>query len=381
MKRSSVSNTNYYTQIPFAYYHNLIFVEVEIQGEKYNFFLDTGAEISVVGQHIIDKMAYGLITSSKVSSTSSTKRKYEFIELPKISIGSVDFENIGAITADFSHFKMILGCEDIDGIIGNNMMRKAIWQIDYTNKTLLLTDDFEKLIVSPEAAEIVMNSNDLGNVHFDVEIDGVKSKFTFDTGFTGKIKSDKQFLDKLILNNEGLAYTKESGITGININEVREGSTYNALVSKIDMEGLIVNDQIIDIQPLGSSLVGNKFFENYIMTLDWETDRLFLDLTTEIVADTLWGFGLGLSPNYFTNKIEVFNLQDDYPLDEPVSLGSEITRINNTDVADFNTAELCDYWEQEKESIRNNKTLKLLLLDNGVSKEVVLTRKALLPKK
>ena len=380
VKQGSVSNTDYFMEIPFNYYHDLIFVEVEINGKKFKFFLDTGAEISAIGQHIIDEIDFKVITSAKVSGASKTKRKYEFVEIPKISISTIDFENIGAVTADLTHFKIVLGCEDIDGIIGNNLMRKAIWQIDYENKTLIITDNFEKLIVSPKASEIVMNSGKSGNVYLDVTIDSVKSTFTFDTGFTGKIKADKKFLDKLIDKNKALEFTTETGTTGLDLHGVQIGSTYNAFVNTINVEGVIVNDQIMVIKLVSSSLVGNSFFKNYVLTLDWEKDKLFLDLNNDIEADTLKGYELVFSPNYLTNKIEIVRYRDDYQLDEKLSLGAEIIMINDVDVSGFSTLELCEFWEHEKEIIKNEETLDMLVLDNGVRKKIVLTQKVLLPK-
>jgi predicted aspartyl protease len=379
-KQGSVSNTVYFTQIPFNYYHDFIFVEVTINDKKYNFFLDTGAEISAIGQHIKDEIDFKVIASSKVSATSKTKRDYEFIQLPKISISNVDFENTGAIIADLSHFEKLVGCVKVDGIIGNNLLRKSVWQIDYKNKKLIITDNFEKLMVSPEASEIVMNSGKSGNVYLDVTIGGAKSKFTFDTGFTGKIKSDKQFFDLLIENNNALEYTTETGITGANLHEVTTGTTYYAYVKTVNVEGVIVNDQIISLEQGSSSLVGNQFFKNYILTLDWKNDKLFLDLTSEIKADTLKGYELFFLPNYATNKIEVFCYQDDHLLEEKVSLGAEILMINDIDVSDFSTLELCEYWEREREIIKNEKTIDMVVLDSGVRKKIKLTQKILLPK-
>ena len=54
----------------------------------------------------------------------------EYVLLPKVTVGCVDFLNTGAAIADLKR-SSVIACLNVDGIIGANLMQKAIWQIDY----------------------------------------------------------------------------------------------------------------------------------------------------------------------------------------------------------------------------------------------------------
>jgi len=379
-KQGYVDNKDFITQIPFRYDNDLIFIEVEIDKKHYNFIFDTGAEMSVIGQHITGEIEYKVVTRSKVTSSSNSKQNAEFIELPKISFSNIDFESTGAIIADLSHFDRLIGCEKIDGIIGNNLLRKSIWQIDYKNETIKISDNILNLKVPKKASEIVMNSNKWGNVFLDVEVNGVKSKFIFDTGFVGKIRSDKQFLDTLFSKSDKFKYITEVGRTGSNLNGITNGKIYYTLIDTVSVEGIIVNNQIMSFKQSNKSLIGNQFFKNFTMTLDWGNDKIFLDKKNEFELDTLKGYELIFSPNYLTNRIEIIRYRDDYLLEKRVSLNSEIKIINDIDVSNFSTNELCEFWESEKENIQNEKTLEIVIFENGLNKKIKLTNKILLSK-
>ncbi len=379
-KQGSVTEKAFVKQIPFVYYNDLIFVEITIDEMPYNFFIDTGAELNVIGKHIINDIDHKVITKANVTSTSKTKQNLKFIELPKIVFSNIGFFNTGAIIADLSHFNKFFGCQKIDGIIGNNLMRKANWQIDYQNNIITITDNAINLKVSDKAHEIPMGSRKWGNIYLNGVIDGVKSKFTFDTGFTGSIKSDKKLFDALLANNKELEYVTETGEVGADLNGKTIGAIYKTYAKSIDIAGIKTNDQILSLEKGINSLVGNGFFENYILTIDWGNDKLLLDPVTEIVADTLKGYELILLPNYSTNKIEIRRHREGYNLGKGINLEGEITKINRTDVSNFTSIELCEFWEGEKNMVDKDKTLELELLNDGEKRILILTEKQLLPK-
>lgn len=379
-KQGEVKSSNYVRETPFSYTNNVILVDVVINGKTFNFVFDTGAELSVIGRHIADEIDYKVIASSKIKATKKSEQKVEFIEIPKISFADVGFENTGAIIADIAHFDEIFGCHTIDGIIGNNLMRKSSWQIDYKNQKIRFSDNVEKLDVSKNASEITMDAGEIRNVYLDVTIDGVSSEFIFDTGYSGKIKADSSFFNLLVAKNKDLEYSTETGIAHSDINGNITGQTFNTMVKSIDVEGIVMSNQVISLAGNNNYLVGNKFFEDYTLTIDWENDKLFFDPTNEVEADTLKGYELSFYPNYKTKKVAISRFQDDHTLAEKISVDAEIVTINGVDVSNFSLEEMCTYWQREGEGIRNYKTLDIVVLDKGVNKKVKLTKKVLLPK-
>lgn len=377
-KQGEVKQTDYVQETSFNYTKDLIFIAVEIKGKTYNFMFDTGAELSIIGQHITGDIDFNVITSSKINATEESTEKLEFIEVPNISIAGVAFENTGAIVTDISHIQESMGCNPIDGIIGNNLIRKASWQIDYKNEKLIFSDHVEKLHVSENAFELTMDAGEIRNVYVDVTIDSVSSTFIFDTGCSCSVRADSSFFNRLIAKHKGLAYSTATGITHMDINGKITGKTINVLANSIDIEGIVISNQVISGGGNNSYLVGNKIFKNYTLTIDWKNDKLFFDPTTEFEADTLTGFEFSFAPNYKTMKIEITRFQDDHKLDAEISMDAEILEINGVNVSHFELEQLCSYWELESERIRNAKSLDIVVLDKGITKNINLTNKVLL---
>ena len=378
VKQGEVKNSNYLQETQFNFTKQLIFFEVEIEGKKYNFIFDTGAELSVIGKHIADDISYKKIADSKVNATKKSENKLAFIEVPKITIASVEFENIGAIIADISEFDEYFACKSVDEIIGNNLMRKAAWQIDYKGRKITISDNVEKLNIAKNASEITMNSGKMKNVYFDVMIDNVSSKFTFDTGYNGKIQADSNFFKLLMAENEGLEYSAESGIAVKDLHGKIMGKTFNMIAKNVDIEGLELRDQLISLTGINKYLIGNEFYKNYILTVDWKNDKLFFEPSNEILADTLKGYEFTFYPNFTTRKFEILRFREDYTLDEEISYDAEIIMINDIDVSNFSLEELCAYWESEGKNLLLSKSIDLVILDKGVSKKLKLTEKVLL---
>lgn len=374
IKKGVVKNTDYVQEMAFNYSNDLIFVAVIINEKKYNFVFDTGAETSVIGKHIVDEIEYKSVTSVKVNAAE----RLEFIEIPKITIASVDFENTGAIIADITHFDKTFGCKSIDGIVGNNLMRKAAWQIDYKNQKITIADNIKKLNVAENASAITMNAGKIRNIYFDVTIDGVPAKFTFDTGYNGKIKADSSFFNSLAAKNEDLTYATDSGVIAYTIFGAKMGKTYHTMAKSVDIEGLILTNQIIALGGDNHYLIGNEVFKNYTLTIDWESDQLYFEPTTEIKADQLKGYELSFTPNFITKKFEIVRFRVEHALEEKISVDAEILKINGVDVTNFSLEEFCAYWEKESKNIQNYETLDIVVLDDGVMKKIRLTNKVLL---
>lgn len=379
LKKGNINKTDYIETIDFNYTKDLIFVEVVIEEKTYNFIFDTGAEVTIIGEHIANDFEYKTAFSSGVNSGKSSK-SLKFIQLPKLSIASIGFENTGAAIADISHFDEFFGCKSVDGILGNNVMRKATWQIDYQNQKMTIADDIQKINVAEDASVITMNAGKIRNVYFDVTVNEASSKFTFDTGFNGKIKADNRFFNLLKSSDENLIYSIDSGIVAKKLFGPVFGKTYHTMVESVDIEGVTLENQIIELSASNNYLVGNEFFKNYTLTIDWKNDNLFFETVNDIKTDTLKGYEFDFIPNFITKKFEIIRFQEEHTLENPPSFDAEIIEIDGVDVANFSLDELCDYWKTESENIKNQATLDIVVLDKGVKRKIRLSNKVLLTK-
>jgi hypothetical protein len=374
----AVKDASFMEEIPLRYVNDLILIDVFINGKAYNFLFDTGAELSVIGDHVKKEIDYSSITSAAVETSSMTSKRQEFVELGDLIIGTVSFERTGAVIMDISHFNNYFGCQPIDGILGNNLMRKAAWQIDYENRKIVLCDNSSKLNVSKDAIKINLDDADTRNVYLDLTIDGVSSNFTFDTGYNGSIKSDSTMFNKLKAVKSDLKYISQEGLFTTDVNGKVMGRTYKALGEEIQMEGgLSMSNQIVNFGGSSSSLIGNKVFDDYLLTLDWRNNALFLDQQKDLAPAEETYFEFHFSPNFQSLKIEIVNIVDEEFAMTPISLDTEILAINGVDVSNFSLEELCAYWYEEGLKLRDLDKISMVVMDEDGKREIQLNRKVL----
>ena len=372
----SVKESSFMEEIPLRYVNNLIFIDILINGKTYNFLFDTGAELSVIGDHIKNEIDYASITSAAVETSSMTSKRQEFVELGDLTIGKVTFERTGAVIMDISHFNNYFGCRPIDGILGNNLMRKAAWQVDYENKKIMLCDNSAKLNVSEDAVRINLDDADTRNVYLDLTIEGVSSTFTFDTGYNGSIMSDSTMFNKLKAARSDLGYITQEGVFTTDVNGKVIGETYKVLAEEIQMEGgLDMSNQVVNLGGSSSSLLGNKVFDDYLLTLDWSNNTLFLEKQKDLAVDEVSYFEFHFSPNFQTMKMEIVNIVNEEFSTTSVSLDTEILAINGVDVSNFSLDELCTYWDEEGAKLRLSDKINMLVLDKGEKREIQLNKR------
>jgi predicted aspartyl protease len=365
-KKGNVRNKEYVTEIPFRYISRHIFIDVVINQKKYNFLLDTGAEFTVIDDETINDLQFLNFDETNVQGNSISKQKAKLIEIPKISISDVDFENTGALILNIP-LKKYYGCFEINGIIGNNLMRKANWQIDYKNKIIRITDNLSTVKMSKNAYPVKMNAQETGNIYFDLGINGIYSKFTFDTGSNWNITTSSAKFDSFQNQNKKLEFLKR-------------GTEYEIIADSVTLDKIKLKKQIITFEDGNHSLLGNAFFENYTLTIDWKNDVVFFEPMNEIKEDKLSAYQLGFSVDYDKNEIVVTNSWTEHQLDFEVENGTKVLAINSVDVSSFNRNQLCEYWYDFQNQIKDGKEIEIELDVNNTKRKVVLIKKQLLPK-
>jgi predicted aspartyl protease len=365
-KKGNVENKEYVAEVPFRYISRHIFIDVIINQKKYNFLLDTGAEFTVIDDGTINDLQFLTVGETNVKGNSISKQKAKLIEIPKISISNVDFENTGAIILKIPLQKQY-GCFEINGIIGNNLMRKANWQIDYKSKIIRITDNLNKIKMSENAYPVKMNAKETGNVYFDLGINGIYSKFTFDTGSNWNITTSSKRFESFQNQNRKLEFLKR-------------GTEYEIIADSVTLDEIKLKKQIVTLENGNHSLLGNAFFENYILTIDWKNDVVFFDPMNEMKEDKLSAYQLGFSINYDKNAIVVANSWTEHHLDFEVENGTKVLAINSVDVSNFDRNQLCEYWYDFQNQIKEGKAIEIELNVSNNKRKITLAKKQLLPK-
>ncbi len=367
-KQGKIQDKNFNVEIPFRYEYDLILVDVAINSTTHTFLFDTGAGLNVIDSSIAHQIRSDNLKQLKVTGSNNNTLTMDYLTVPSIILGGVEVLGSVAIVGNLSHFTKFLGCADVKGIIGNNFMRKANVQIDYVNKVIRLADHNNLFTPSADAHEIKMHAGKVGNVKLKVRAGDVSWYATFDTGFSGKLKSNYSEL----LSNYSTAFSK--GITGASIHQVNVGSLAEIIVDTAHVAGLPFFSQTITIDTSASNLIGNKFLKNFVLTILWGSDQLYLDPIKTIEPDTLNPFEISLYPDFLNNTIQVYKLYEAHSEYSEDIIGWTVNKIDNIDVTQFNPDEMCTYWNTFKRELRSKNQIQLEISNENEKRNITIRR-------
>ena len=97
-----------------------------------SFLFDTVADVSLIQRE------YPIGKTQNISGASYRKIKLGKEYVKSLKIGTVEFKNTFALNGDFDGLKQQI--LDFSGIIGQTIINKANWQIDYPNKKLKISN-------------------------------------------------------------------------------------------------------------------------------------------------------------------------------------------------------------------------------------------------
>ncbi|MDT0651856.1 hypothetical protein, partial [Autumnicola edwardsiae] len=145
---------------------------------------------------------------------------------------------------------------------------------------------------------------------------------------------------------------------------------------KLNIEGIDFFGQKISLEnEVGDmQLVGNKFFENFVFTMDWANHKLFLDPIGKIPEDSEFDFPLYLNANFETNKIEIKTGVSEFLKKNKIEKGTTVTMINDIDVSKLTDEEFCEFWTSQWNEIKKKEEVELNISNNGKEKIIIITK-------
>ena len=96
-----------------------------------------------------------------------------------------------------------------------------------------------------------------------IELNNQKHQFLFDLGSNGEFTANHSFAKFLKEKDTLLQQEKQTFPVG-----------------KIKIGEIELNDKSITLEKRASPLLGNAFFENYLLTIDWDKNILYLNQNT-----------------------------------------------------------------------------------------------------
>lgn len=326
----------YTDSVRFNSYLRLIFVPVVINGKTYNFLLDTGAPM-VVSKELAAELNLERVSRKYVGDSQGKRQKLNYLLLPEITIGQQTFGQLVAIEADLN-LDPTLACMKMDGIIGSNLLRHAIWEIDYQQKFLGFHNNYKKFL--PDSAAIVLPFITAASYTpvIDVMVDSIKIRnVTFDTGSGGWLTMPVSRLGKTRFNPDSvhteIGYVS-AGLFGSVADTVYHTKNHlalaNAAISHVPLS-------LEHSKP--KSLLGNAFFENFYVVMNWQTREMYL--TPREFNNERKSFSLGV--RFVDNTLRVGSLTyNGLAMQSGLQLNDRITKLNDKDVSRPTQEDYCE---------------------------------------
>lgn len=370
-EKGTVESDDYYVEIPFKYINGYIFIDIIQNGNTFNFMFDTGAEATVVDRSILEQFDYQGFSETSLDGPLVEDQDVQTIIIKDIKLSKITYSEIGAISIDMDFFKEKF-CAKVHGIIGNNLMKKSKWQIDYKNEIIRLSNDISKFhLKNPKyVLETKLPSKGFGTETIDITIDGLTIPFDFDTGNgSAKIVAHPGKFKKLIRKSNAV----EFGFP-------KSDKNYYLIPAKLNIGGVEFSNQLLSLEnEVGSlNLLGNKFLENFIVTIDWEKHLLYLEPQEEVKQDKLIEYPLTFRANYKTNRIEIATGVRRYLKDNKIKEGSIISKVNEINVLNLSDKDFCEFYNGQWKEIKDENIMKIIILNDGEEKLIVLTKENLL---
>ncbi len=292
------SGSGYFTEIPVTYVRDKILIQVEIGGKARTFLLDTGAPF-MVDEALAREMGYREVGSKGLKDASGNRTRVQKVKVPELFLGSTRFSNLPALVYDFR--SSLLGCFQIDGIIGSNILKKSVLQFDLAEGVIRLTNKSDKLDVAGSDAISIRLKPKQFNPMVPVRINGeILIWSLLDTGSDDFYSISKEHLaaiqKKGQLTEPALSRTEGSASLGL------MGGNESAFEILVGLESLAFQDQPITGQVAiesnhdNDSRIGMRLLERGVLTLDYRKKRIWFKPYPDHEDYRYIQFGLGFVP-------------------------------------------------------------------------------------
>jgi predicted aspartyl protease len=253
-KRGYIDSDSFHYQGNFTTIKSVIVLPVEINGVVKNFLFDTGADVTLVQRDTIKG------STAKVGGATNRNMKLGKEIIGSIKIGDINFVDTYGMNGDFVGLKEQV--PDFGGIIGQPIISKANWLIDYPNKRLEISS--KHLIDSKYTVLKIKKEN--GKPYINLTIDGSDYKVLIDLGSSSAftIPEGSKLAEKLLQKNDFMENEREVyTIGGLQKTKEKTGNIATVLLDGVEFRNVDAT-----IRYTSQLRIGNDFFKEHILYID-----------------------------------------------------------------------------------------------------------------
>lgn len=251
--QGQVEPVQFHYKTTFVPYKSCVVFPAIIGSDTCNFLFDTGCQITLVQN---DSVKDGNV---KITGASDRSMKLGHVVIDSLRIGNVSFKNTQAATGDFDGLKAKI--PDFGGLIGQPIISKANWLIDYTTNTIEI---FSEDLIDPDF-RVLPTKVKSGWSFIWITIDGHKYKALMDLGSSKglSIPQDTKTAETIIRKYKFTENTREIYRIG-GLEQVRER------VGRLPIGAgdLLIKDVETSVLNTNKIRIGNFFFKDCALYID-----------------------------------------------------------------------------------------------------------------
>lgn len=253
-KKGNVFPESFNYETEFTTHKTIMILPFEIDGVTKNFAFDTGADYSVIQRDsIIGK-------TGNLSGASNRKMKFGIEYVKSLKIGNIDFQNTIAANGDLKGLKEQI--ENFGGLIGQPIISKANWLIDYPNKKLKISNEN----LADETFQTIKISIEDGAPYTFITVDGVDYKVIIDFGSSSECNLPKESkLAKLLLENYDFENAERERYT---IGGLEKFTEKVGIVPMIKLGNIEFTNVTTKINVTSQPRIGIPFFKDCVVYID-----------------------------------------------------------------------------------------------------------------
>jgi hypothetical protein len=345
----SVEAADFERTFQFTITDKLLYVDAKLNKSDSvcRFVFDTYA-VNLVRQDLIERLNLEMteLAGPFAEQLEGTMLAPRMVRFDSIQLGDLLFKGYGgfAIKEDPSH-DILAYLED--GILGANLMNKLIWQINFRDSTIMVTDKLSRcgfidgavrlpfrphsLQKSPDI-EVVVNGRDTLNLQFDT---GSNAVMRFNTVNIAPYLNSGQYVRQTsvpALNmGEESAEPRESFL--VRLDEVEIGST---VLNNIPVQIYETSEKALD----GRGQLGNAFMRHFIVTIDWFENMIYLFPRSDNPLKTQkrsFGLAVGLRDG----AVRILSILEGSEAEKMgLKTGDEVSAIDGKDMTDLSAEDI-----------------------------------------